>query len=458
MGRKNIGAVCIIGVLAASLIGAQAPSTPADVTEWMEGEKRASGSLPGPLEVAARLGAFRDSLSATQVREVWAWWAKAQDAPVSADDLADIVRAKRQAVDTARFCYTVKQEAGGAVGSAGEPYYETVSFLMKHGKLKTESRWGENEDALGRLVIQAYDGATVRRFKGPGKGIPPTGIVERKGHYHRHSYFDLENPLGQQMLYDSEADIGMRFPIHDLAMFVQPPGYVLERSETVRGRKAILCARGVPPQLVVWLDPDRNFAVLQAQGYKIRRDEEGVPLALLLDVTYEYTGFQDCGNGIWLPTRAVIQSYASDELIPGRSPLEWRRTVEVEEMHVNGEVDDAEFVDIFPVGTLVHDYKAGVSYHVGTIAEAEGILLETVDGLRTAIEPTDGRALAPPETSSVSSSAQATAWDRQELAVPGSSKEEGVKRHWIALIGIIGTGGAAIVFLRVFRRRRAASG
>jgi len=358
-----------------------------EAMSWMLNEKKASGSLPGPFELAERINAAKDSLPPEKKEELWRAWWKAQQPTINKDELIEILKAKREAIENCRLRYSVQIEEAAERGEWKPSGYETHQFLMKHGKLKVERDRGSSPEQLDGVYIRAYDGQMVRTFKDYEKPVGARGTVEK--FQSRRAYFDLGSPLGLQMMLNSETDVDLKRPVYDLVDFLQRGGYILERPETVNGRKALVCARGLPPVSQVWLDPERNFAVLRFQTNYLHRDEDGpygAVFGLSPEYTREATDFQDCGGGIWLPETVVEERFYDENRVVGPDVV--NRTVsKVHQMEINQPIEDSEFQRIFPPGTFVDDSVVDATYYVGTDDEFEKVVSETVAPVKDATAP-----------------------------------------------------------------------
>ena len=338
-----------------------------DAVAWMSAQKSASGFLPGATGMTDKMAELGARLTAQETSELWSAWTSGQRPSVSGEAIAELVRAKRTAIDTMRLRFSAREESGSA-GHMQLVKQEEQSFLSKHGDLKVSVR-----GAGGVSAVRAYDGQRVRMLVPGSSGRPPHGIVEELRS--RAQYFAPTNPMALQMLLDSRADMGSRMVAYDLSEFLaSPEACVLEKPDTVDGRKAVVCILGTPPTFVVWLDPERNYAVLRFQTNRIMTGADGAFAGTNLRDLREATDFVDCGNGIWLPKKVVLESRDGAALT--------RTVVTVDEMAVNQPVDDSEFVDVFPAGTLVEDHIARLSYAVGDVGDVGSTLSEAVESLK----------------------------------------------------------------------------
>lgn len=378
---------CILTVWITVPVHGEDQSAYDEVNSWMLDEKKASGSLPGSFELAERINAAKDSLPPEKKWELWRTWWKAQQPTINKDELIEILKAKREAIESCRLRYSVQIEEADEGGRLNPSGYETYQFLMKHGKLKVERDRGSSPEQLDGVYIRAYDGEMVRTFKDYEKPAGARGTVEK--FQSRTAYFDLGSPLSLQMMLNSERDYTFKMPVYDLVYFLQLGGYILERPETVNGRKALVCALGVPPVFQVWLDPERNFAVLRFQTNYLHTDEDGpdgAVFGLSPEYTREATDFQDCGGGIWLPETVVEERFYDENHVVGPDVV--NRTVsKVHQMEINQPIEDSEFQRIYPSGTLVEDFVAGTTYYVGPVDEFEKVVSETVAPVKDATAP-----------------------------------------------------------------------
>lgn len=109
----------------------------------------------------------------------------------------------------------------------------------------------------------------------------------------------------------------------------------------------------------VWLDPDRGFAVLQRDHYNPEDPSK-------LWYRIHNLEFQDCGNGLWLPTKTektkcLYKGYEKDQWgIPSLLS-----TFTVSKLQINEDLPDELFDIKYPKGTMIIDRVGGVTYRVG---------------------------------------------------------------------------------------------
>jgi len=341
------------------------------VQSWLSAQKETTGFLPGPLELMRKMAQEGDGLSRAERSMTWLLWRQAQRPPVSLQQIADRVAATRESIKTIRLGYTVLTETASERGRLRPSAFEQCSFFKKQDKLLFSQQTGRSAERLGRLTVRAYDGKMDRTRIDRGPDRPPSGLLAILAG--RAAYYDPNGPLGLQMLIDTEADLGMELLVYDLEAFVTHElACVLEKPDVVDGRKAIVCIGGTPPTFMVWLDPERNFAVLRVQTNRVSVDSEG---RLVIDEwkvssLREATDLVDCGDGVWLPRKIVYQAWTSEEQrTPGPNVLQ-RRTVEIQQAVVNQPIDDSVFTDIFPPGTRVRDTITGERFTEGDTPDA----------------------------------------------------------------------------------------
>jgi hypothetical protein len=288
--------------------------------------------------------------------------------------------AKRRAIETARFRFTVQDETRNAAGVLAVSNYKTCDYLMKGNKVKISSRSGRAPDRLGRLIVRSYDGEVSRTYMGPEDAVLPTGRRDKPRPLSE--YIEFDSPLALQMLVDSKAALRQKFFSIDLPALLDEFGQVLEKPETVNGRKALQCIQGAAPVTIVSVDPERNFAVLSFQNNVMLPDVAGVLTLVTPRSVCDCSLFQDCGYGIWLPRRAQWTQWSVQAALEGRQVVEQRREVEVNLMEINKPVDDAEFIQIFAPGTPISDHIAAEDYHAGTVDDVDRALSSTIEELK----------------------------------------------------------------------------
>ena len=115
-----------------------------------------------------------------------------------------------------------------------------------------------------------------------------------------------------------------------------------------------------------WIDPRRNFAVVKrAQLIQFPSHANWLEFTR---ITWEE--LQEVQPGIWLPRRAINESYnPTEEHADGRStmPLAWRFEITCNDWLVNPTTDDAAFALDFAPGTKVEDRINGRTYVVSSV-------------------------------------------------------------------------------------------
>jgi hypothetical protein len=302
-------------------------------------------------------------------------FAATQHPSVEKSTIVELHRALRQSMDDMRMTVVLRQQAyqaGRTIPGPEETHEFAFSgrklFLRTHEPLvmpksDTTKPPSTNESSL-RKTVRGYDEELVR-------------VVDRQKRHEsatinhldsRSTFYRPEsNILFGSMLLDSRDAVGMELTFHDLLLFLDDPNsMVFETPETIDGCKCI-CV-GIPGE-EVWLDPERNFAVLRFR-YRMPGDDG----AMLTRYVCDLSEFKDCGNGLWLPRKMVRRHFAKES-----GSLEREEVATVTELHVNEGVPDPLFHDVIPAGTVTHDAVKGLAYIIGKDGSIESLMDLTTD-------------------------------------------------------------------------------
>jgi hypothetical protein len=439
--RARLLALCLLVSLPHALsVGADRPAYD-ELSSWVQSQRSSSGSLPGPNDLADRIRAAGNQLSPAECTRLWCDWASSQSPSTPKDALLQAIKEKGASIESARFRHSISLEEMDQAGNFQPLSYRHRDFLMDRGRLKLDEKKGKSSAKTESSTVLAYDGKIVRRLYNDMPGGALRGTIST--FQSRQTFFDVGDPLAVEMLCDSRSDLGAAQPTFDLRYCLDSnAALVLDAGETIDGHRAIMCARSTPPNVIVWLDPDRGFAVLKVQSNTIERDENNNVTAYYAQCIMQASDFQDCGNGVWMPRSMVRTWFGKDGKVTARM------TVAVEDMAINCDVKDSEFSDIFPSGTYVTDAIGGSRYYVGKVADAERSLINMTDELKR--EVTSARANAP-DTASV---AESTASSAEHVPAAVSGKTGGSGLLVLLLAASVLTAVAIYLSAKAMRRER----
>ena len=174
------------------------------------------------------------------------------------------------------------------------------------------------------------------------------------------------SPLDSAMLRRIPTATQGIFP--DLASMLESPRTIVATEEH-GGIKAVVVRAG---PYTIWLDPARGYAVIDI----ICEATSGTKKTPWFGT--ENMGFQDCGNGLWLPTETIRKQYS-----PPNNPehpagtLWYVQTVRVEVLEINKEYPDSLFDLQFPEGTKVDDQVAHMTYESGLEKTDAGMIKDS---------------------------------------------------------------------------------
>ena len=442
-------AACAIAAVVCLAAGRAASAEGYDeVAGWMAAQKQATGHAAGYSVMAEKMAAADARLSPEERTRLWTEWKAAQRATITQADIVEAAKAKRASIKSVRITYVTPTQGYSMDGKQRvEDFNEKTFFLMKGDMLRTDKQRQAADETFGPPNIMTYDGQ-VMRWLYRQKDNPVSGNIQ--AFHSRSIFFDPKSVLGSQMMLDNATDDPRPGLIwHDLAYFFQPQGgvsTVAESEEMVDGRKALVCTHDAEPMFVIWLDPERNYAVLKQVENKIQyveKDGKYIATGLVPDMVIENKDFFDAGGGVWMPRREVFRWLNED----GST---WREeTTEVEKAEINGAVADSEFKDVFPNGTPVIDNISRTMYTQGELDALghgmSGVLNEMKSEAR--VEATGA--------TSVTAAEPAAKPSGRPMARGGAATSRG--RGALAVIVIVVVAIAALAAVAILRAKRSKS-
>lgn len=273
---------------------------------------------------------------------------KMQNPLIKKEDLAVLQQVVRESIHDVRVVYRVRAEGIDRLGHTVK-IDETHEFGASEGKVLCR-RHGRGADGVDEDRVTAYDGTVVRAGILRSDGVRDGTIDQFQG---RNMFWDVEsNPLGLAMLVDTARDMEMISDYHDMIRLLNMSGLgVFEERRPVGGASCVLFGE---PALLIYLDPERNFALARFESSDVPFDG---PVRKRL--TRTLSDFQDMGNGLWLPRTILVEEFGADE------KPRLRREVTVREWHVNEGIPDRYFREVIPKGALVVDAIRGTVFPFG---------------------------------------------------------------------------------------------
>jgi hypothetical protein len=295
---------------------------------------------PADLELVDSVLSSPDPIDPARIRDLWSALAQKQQPVISREDLAAIIKAQRSALNNAVLDFDVTSEPLTGSGQKTAAHYRS---MLSGNKAYMQSQAGPTLDKLGPRTVMAYDGTALRVLQEQTKGLHQGGIEPLQS---RKGFFSPDHLLASAMLLDSERDLGQKWPVYDLvAMLEQPVTIVLEQRETVDGVNAVVVT---DMRHRIYLDPDRDFAVVRTEQWQLAKDQNGKPVNQKLAYARNNRNLVDSGNGIWLP-KEVEQTWFKDGKPTDRS------VTRAAEAKLNASITDDDFRNIFPYGTSISD-------------------------------------------------------------------------------------------------------
>lgn len=277
---------------------------------------------------------------------------------ISSKDLISILKAKTDSISSFTCEYTVTEDELPA-----------TSFVYTFGPSRFLIE--ESQPATNARKLRTYDGSVVRRLtqkQGSTTGDiqPLTSLTQ---------FFEQDMPLCQAMMFDGDR-VTIPAKSLDLAKYID--GYqlvVLEATQKIQGRDCLMLDSLANR---IWLDIDRNFALVRHDEYSVTQIEtavkyEPVTTGRWLKQRKDASGLHDHGNGIWLPSEIKIVGYNEDGGTTGQ------KLISVNQMEINPKLGDKIFSDsIFPPHVGIVDGVRKMLYTSDERASIDGLLREEV--------------------------------------------------------------------------------
>ena len=277
------------------------------------------------------------------------------------ETLLDIVKKERGAITTYHFRYSVKAD----VKVEHKPFndmqkYVEYEIIRSDGKVWATTGF---ERGAPPMWFTTWNGESLKTWCPVAK----KGKIEKGDDSFGWALAaNGKSPLDSAMLRRIPTVPQNNF--HDLAGILESPRTVVA-TEKHGGIKAVVVRGGT---YTIWLDPARGYAVVDT----ICESNAGTNKTPFCRT--ENVSFQDCGNGLWLPTESVIYQY-----LPPNSPghpagtLWYVQTVKATVLEVNQQYPDSLFDLQFPEGTKVDDQVAHMSYEAGTEKTVPGMIKDS---------------------------------------------------------------------------------
>ncbi len=291
-----------------------------------------------------------------------------QSPSISSQDLADLLKFKRESIQDIQLDYVLREETLGQ--GRHKEWLEQRRKVMFAGskalvQVNTDSKEGPSpEQPLS--ILKSYDGEVVRTITTDTSNKQPVAAINNL--QSRQDFFQTHNILVASMLIDARREWNAPHGFYDLVyLLTDLKAAVLERTERIADTDCLVVTDGL---CRVFLDSARDFSVIRVEEFEIKYDASDILLGRVPTAIRELMQLEDYGNGIWLPS-TVDRVLLKD----GKPAL--REVSSLVDLKINQGIDDSVFRDVIPEGMLVFDGVRKASYRFGNAPSIEGMLGET---------------------------------------------------------------------------------
>jgi hypothetical protein len=302
-----------------------------------------------------------------------------QEPMISKESLLKLVEIKQNSISDFRCRYTVFEEEFDTVLNSVVSRKTSYEYAVSRNKLYLSYEYISGGDGRESSTIRSYDGEQII-----------TLLVYPDGHLHvgirapdsdvLMSLFRGSMPLSLARLFDPRLCglSGIDWWESNLMLFQQSGRLygIFEKDEMVDGRQCLVVADLMSR---FYLDPQRDFSVVQSEGYRLEYSDTGHLVGRRLGARSKLFDLRDHGNGIWIPYRAVSEDFDSSGNVTHRS------TIDVSHVEINKGLDDDFFTGFVPDDTPVADTITGLAYLYGERPSINDLLKATAKSKRVFI-------------------------------------------------------------------------
>ena len=298
-----------------------------------------------------------------------------QNSMISRENLLKLVEMKQQSISNFRCKYTVFMEMFDESQNPEVNKKISYEFVCSKNKLYIgyEPHHLEIDDPPQKI---AYDGEKVLSLLSypsghlhAGLGKPDAGSLM--------GFFQTYMPLTLAMLFDPRL-CEFDFCESNLMLFLQGNRLygIFEKMEIASGQECIVIA---DLYMRLYLDPQKDFSVIQSDSYRQEFSDDGILVGRWLASRSKLFDLTDHGNGVWIPSKAVIENFDKFGKVTARC------SVDVSLVEINKGIDDNFFTGFIPNDTLVADTVEGLVYVYGDRPSINSLLKDVAKSKRVFI-------------------------------------------------------------------------
>ena len=309
------------------------------------------------------------------------------------DDISKVIKSQRDSIETFQFRFLRTQESLAEDNAPDGKADPTLQYLEQEeassgNKLRFVTRSGNSDEKILEDKTSVWNGEIAKSLLKTAK----MGYVDNNPNKYRLKA--ANTTLSFAMLVDTTENNKKPTFHKDIVAFLEHHYCVLEpETENIDGIECVVASMQYKGEkmLEVWLDPSRNFSVVQRVTYNANDSTK-----LLYKI--HNLEFKDCGNGLWIPTKTEKTKYIFNE----HPEEQWgtpslKDTFVVEDIHINEELPEETFDIEFPDQILVFDKIADITYRTG-IGAIDEMLDEFLDEFITLQKESNVEASKPTHT------------------------------------------------------------
>ncbi|MGL6196774.1 MAG: hypothetical protein ACRC2T_18335 [Thermoguttaceae bacterium] len=276
---------------------------------------------------------------------------QANHSNITKDNLLKLIKAKRDSLKDFHCQYKINHNTGM------QSFESEIDYAMKGKKIYLDQSMTDNRKKLPRRTV-SFDGSTFYNYTHPDQEgqVPFVGISENIDYQ---AFYEPMSPISLSMLLDSKLFDKTFSYINDLIVFLEcDDTFVCEKKEVIDGKECVVISNWYTK---AWLAPDLDFSPIQVEDYSLLNKESanGADKLLTNRVIIERRNLSDlvdCGNGIWLPSKTIIQYFNKNG-----SPSE-KTIISVSSMKINSGLKDSVFSSFIPDDALIADHARSLVY------------------------------------------------------------------------------------------------
>ena len=314
---------------------------------------------------------FNEGYELTGIERPLIWFdvCRAQQPPISKEEIREIYLAKRDFVKDFYVDFTV--EDSREPNGVKECRYAVKNNDMFLHEIKKTEQDGQISHRLSALNKSDF------RYVVFSDSSADAGIQNRTGNEFGADGFCFQMPLVKSMIFDQTV-FGLNWKSYDMPMLLEGMSslQIMEKTEMYEGNECLIIA-GLSEKF--YLDIQKDYSVCCAEFF----DEDALRNTDIRSVHPRsrrvLRNLVSYGNGIWLPSEVETTYYDADQNVTSRERIVYN------EIRINQGLKDDFFIDVIPDGAIVSDSIRDMVYVWGDHPSIGSLIKETVKSKRQAI-------------------------------------------------------------------------